>query len=182
MGGADGDRLRQDEPVDRAGQALPAFDGPLYGDELDRLGLAGDEEPGSRPASAYLELHIEQGPKLERAGVPLGIVQGIRGIRQLPIEVSGHEAHSGSPMEGRDDALRKAARIVEALAELAESDPSEPSIQHGITFGQNRIIICAAEVMDHSRLQSSRGCSAVGKIPFPCPAGSRVFVPVISCG
>jgi N-carbamoyl-L-amino-acid hydrolase len=110
---------------------LPAFDGPLYGDELDRLGIAGDEEPGSQPASAYLELHIEQGPKLERAGVPLGIVQGIRGIRQVPIEVTGHEAHSGSPMEGRVDALRKAARIVDALAELAESDPSEPSITVG---------------------------------------------------
>ena len=112
-------------------RSLEAYDGPLYGDELDRLGLAGDEEPGSLPAAAYLELHIEQGPKLERAGVPLGIVQGIRGIRQVPIEVTGHEAHSGSPMEGRQDALRKAARIVEAVAELAESDPSEPSITVG---------------------------------------------------
>jgi beta-ureidopropionase / N-carbamoyl-L-amino-acid hydrolase len=110
-------------------RSLEAFDGPLYGDELDRLGLAGDYEPG--PAAAYLELHIEQGPKLERAGVPLGIVQGIRGIRQLPIEVTGHEAHSGSPMEGRQDALREAARIVEAVAELAESDPGEPSITVG---------------------------------------------------
>jgi beta-ureidopropionase / N-carbamoyl-L-amino-acid hydrolase len=112
-------------------RALQAFDGPRYGDELDRLGLAGDEEPGSRPATAYLELHIEQGPKLERAGVPLGIVQGIRGIRQVPIEVTGHEAHSGSPMAGREDALRKAARIVEALGELADADPSEPSITVG---------------------------------------------------
>jgi len=112
-------------------RSLQAFDGPLYGDELDRLGLAGDEEPGSLPADAYLELHIEQGPKLERAGVPLGIVQGIRGIRQVPIEVTGHEAHSGSPMAGRQDALREAARIVEAVAELAESDPSEPSITVG---------------------------------------------------
>jgi N-carbamoyl-L-amino-acid hydrolase len=123
-------------------RSLPAFDGPLYGDELDRLGLAGDEEPGSRPASAYLELHIEQGPKLESAGVPLGIVQGIRGIRQVPIEVTGREAHSGSPMEGRDDALRKAARIVEALAALAEGgasitvgrfevEPNAPSVVPG---------------------------------------------------
>ena len=112
-------------------RALQAFDGPHYGDELDRLALAGDEEPGSVPAAAYLELHIEQGPKLERAGVPLGIVQGIRGIRQVPIEVVGHEAHSGSPMEGRQDALRKAARVVEALAALAEADQSEPSITVG---------------------------------------------------
>ena len=112
-------------------RALRAFDGPLYGDELDRLALTGDEEPGSSPAAAYLELHIEQGPRLERAGIPLGIVQGIRGIRQLPIEVSGREAHSGSPMEGRRDALRAAARVVETLAALAEADERGPSITVG---------------------------------------------------
>ena len=112
-------------------RALPAFDGPLYGDELDRLALAGDEEPGSVPAAAYIELHIEQGPKLERAGIPLGLVQGIRGIRGLPMELIGHEAHSGGPMEGRRDALRAAAHVVEALAALAEADEREPSITVG---------------------------------------------------
>ena len=112
-------------------RALEAFDGPLYGDELDRLGLAGEEEPGAVGAAAYIELHIEQGPYLERAGIPLGIVQGIRGIRQLPIEIVGREAHSGSPMQGRRDALRAAARVVEAVAVLAESDERGPSITVG---------------------------------------------------
>jgi N-carbamoyl-L-amino-acid hydrolase len=97
-------------------RALPAFDGPLYGDELDRVGFAGDEEPGSLPASAYFELHIEQGPVLEREGVPLGVVEGIRGIRRFGIDFVGDEAHAGSPMEGRRDALRAAARVIEALA------------------------------------------------------------------
>lgn len=112
-------------------RALAAFDGPLYGDELDRIGVAGDEQPGSLPAAAYIELHIEQGPKLERAGIPLGLVQGIRGIRQLPVELSGQEAHSGGPMEGRRDALRAAAHVVEALAALADVDEREPSITVG---------------------------------------------------
>jgi N-carbamoyl-L-amino-acid hydrolase len=102
-------------------RALRAFDGPSYGDELDRVGFAGEEEPGSAPAAAYLELHIEQGPRLEREAVPLGIVRGIRGIRRFHVAFTGSEAHAGSAMAGRRDALRAAARAIEALAELGES-------------------------------------------------------------
>jgi N-carbamoyl-L-amino-acid hydrolase len=125
-------------------RALPAFDGPLYGDELDRVRFAGDEEPGSLPAAAYLELHIEQGPILEREGVPLGVVEGIRGIRKFAIELSGQEAHAGSPMAGRRDALRAAARVIDALGALGdesggasittgriEVEPNAPSVVAG---------------------------------------------------
>lgn len=125
-------------------RALRAFDGPLYGDELDRVGFAGDEEPGSRPASAYLELHIEQGPVLENEGLPLGVVRGIRGIRKFAIELTGREEHAGSPMAGRRDALRAAARLVEAMGELGdgsggasvtvgriEVEPNAPSVVPG---------------------------------------------------
>jgi N-carbamoyl-L-amino-acid hydrolase len=124
--------------------ALRAFDGPLYGDELDRVGFAGEEEPGSSPAAAYIELHIEQGPVLERKGISLGVVEGIRGIRKFPIELAGLEAHAGSPMAGRRDALRAAARVVEALAVLGdesdgasittgriEVEPNAPSVVAG---------------------------------------------------
>jgi beta-ureidopropionase / N-carbamoyl-L-amino-acid hydrolase len=125
-------------------RALPAFDGPSYGAELDRVGFAGDEEPGSLPAAAYLELHIEQGPVLEREGVPLGVVEGIRGIRKFAVELGGLEAHAGSPMDGRRDALRAAARVVEALGVLGdesdgvsitvgriEVEPNAPSVVAG---------------------------------------------------
>ena len=100
--------------------ALRAFDGPLYSDELARVGFAGDEQPGASPAAAYLELHIEQGPVLEGAGVPLGVVEGIRGIRKFGIEVRGREAHAGSPMAGRRDALRAAGRTIDELAAIAD--------------------------------------------------------------
>lgn len=126
-------------------RALRAFDGPLYGEELDRVGFAGDEEPGSRPASAYIELHIEQGPVLENEGLPLGVVRGIRGIRKFGIELSGREEHAGSPMPGRRDALRAAARVVEAVGSLAEEsggasatvgrielEPNAPSVVPGV--------------------------------------------------
>jgi N-carbamoyl-L-amino-acid hydrolase len=111
-------------------RALPAFDGPLYGDELDRVHFAGTEEPGSRSASAYIELHIEQGPILEREGVPLGVVEGIRGIRKFEIAMAGQEAHAGSPMAGRRDAMRAAARVIEALGALAD-DAGGASITNG---------------------------------------------------
>ncbi|HEY7632137.1 MAG TPA: Zn-dependent hydrolase [Thermoleophilaceae bacterium] len=125
-------------------RALQAFDGPLYGEELDRVRFAGEEEPGSSPAAAYIELHIEQGPVLEREGIPLGVVEGIRGIRKFAIELGGLEAHAGSPMAGRRDALRAAARVIEALAVLGdesdgasittgriEVEPNAPSVVAG---------------------------------------------------
>jgi beta-ureidopropionase / N-carbamoyl-L-amino-acid hydrolase len=125
-------------------RALPAFDGPSYGEELDRVRFAGEEEPGSAAASAYIELHIEQGPLLEREGVPLGVVEGIRGIRKFAVELTGSEAHAGSPMEGRRDALRAAARVIEALGALGdesggasvtsgriEVEPNAPSVVAG---------------------------------------------------
>jgi N-carbamoyl-L-amino-acid hydrolase len=125
-------------------RALPAFDGPLYGDELERVGFVGEEERGSVQAGAYLELHIEQGPVLEREGVTLGVVQGIRGIRKFGIELAGSEAHAGSPMAGRRDALRAAARVIEALGALGdesggasittgriEVEPNAPSVVAG---------------------------------------------------
>jgi N-carbamoyl-L-amino-acid hydrolase len=125
-------------------RALRAFDGPTYGEELDRVKFAGEEEPGSHAASAYLELHIEQGPVLEREGVALGVVEGIRGIRKFAIELSGQEAHAGSPREGRRDALRAAARVIEALGALGdesggasitcgriEVEPNAPSVVAG---------------------------------------------------
>ncbi|MFL5826051.1 MAG: Zn-dependent hydrolase [Thermoleophilaceae bacterium] len=101
-------------------RALRAFDGPTYGEELDRVGFAGEEEPGAAPASAYVELHIEQGPRLESERVPLGIVEGIRGIRKFRVTLTGREQHAGSPMAGRRDALRAAARVIEAAGGLGD--------------------------------------------------------------
>jgi beta-ureidopropionase / N-carbamoyl-L-amino-acid hydrolase len=124
-------------------RALRAFDGPSYGHELDRVGFAGAEEPGSLPAAAYVELHIEQGPVLENEGVPLGVVRGIRGIRKFAVELTGREAHAGSPMAGRRDALRAAARMIETFGEEGDSaggavtvgridvEPNAPSVVPG---------------------------------------------------
>jgi beta-ureidopropionase / N-carbamoyl-L-amino-acid hydrolase len=165
-------------------RALAAFDGPSYGQELDRLGFAGHEEPGSLPASAYLELHIEQGPRLEREGVPLGVVRGIRGIRKFAIELTGREEHSGSPMAGRRDALRAAARVVEALAALGDESggasvtigrievaPNTPSVVPG--FARLLVDVRGAELDSPDAL-----VSRVREVALSALAGSEVAVGV----
>ncbi len=71
-------------------------------------------EPGA--IAAYLELHIEQGPVLESAGKPIGIVGGIVGIQRLAVTVTGRAGHAGTtPMDMRADALVGAARMVDLV-------------------------------------------------------------------
>jgi hydantoinase/carbamoylase family amidase len=72
--------------------------------------------------SAYLELHIEQGPVLERAGVDLGVVAAITGMLGFRARFLGKANHAGTtPMEIRRDALAGAARAVLALRDGARS-------------------------------------------------------------
>jgi acetylornithine deacetylase/succinyl-diaminopimelate desuccinylase-like protein len=74
---------------------------------------------GSLPGS-YVELHVEQGPKLERAGAPLGVVTSIAGIVRCSREFEGRADHAGTtPMDVRNDALVAAAEYVLRVREVA---------------------------------------------------------------
>lgn len=78
---------------------------------------------------AYLELHIEQGPMLERAGAPIAIVTGIVGIRRYELRVAGAPAHAGTtPMDARRDALAGAAELVLAVERLARDAAGEERV------------------------------------------------------
>ncbi|WNS76600.1 Zn-dependent hydrolase [Bacillus sp. DTU_2020_1000418_1_SI_GHA_SEK_038] len=69
---------------------------------------------------AFLELHIEQGPILEEANIPIGVVEAIVGLTQLEVTVEGQAGHAGTtPMDRRSDALVTAARIIAQLPDLA---------------------------------------------------------------
>ena len=82
--------------------------------------LAGLPERGAAKVAAYLELHVEQGPILERAGIRLGIVTAIAGQRRFRVAVEGASGHAGTvPMDGRSDALCAAAEIILALESAA---------------------------------------------------------------
>ena len=71
---------------------------------------------------AFLEVHIEQGPRLADAAAPLGIVSGIVGVSRGTVVVEGRAGHAGTtPMETRDDALVHAAELILKIKETAES-------------------------------------------------------------
>jgi N-carbamoyl-L-amino-acid hydrolase len=71
------------------------------------------------PISAYLELHIEQGPILENENIDIGIVTGIQGTRKFEVRITGEEAHAGTtPESNRQDAFMDAVKVVNALQEI----------------------------------------------------------------
>ncbi|SIR21304.1 N-carbamoyl-L-amino-acid hydrolase [Rhizobium sp. RU20A] len=65
---------------------------------------------------AFIELHIEQGPVLEREGVPIGVVTAVQGTKWLEVTLTGEAAHAGTtPREFRKDAMAAAAEAIAAL-------------------------------------------------------------------
>src|SRR6516162_243346 len=100
-------------------------DGVKLADALRRCGveIAKFSEAGKerKNAAAYLELHIEQGPVLERMSLPLGVVLGTKGVERHIITFHGQEAHSGStPMNARRDALAAAAKLALEIRSIAK--------------------------------------------------------------
>jgi beta-ureidopropionase / N-carbamoyl-L-amino-acid hydrolase len=117
-GGPIGSRIAVEGP--RAGDLDRAFNGNPMRDGLVRIG--GDPTrldaaripPGS--IHSYLELHIEQGGLLEKAGIPIGIVDGIVSIDDYAVEIRGIANHAGTtPMAERHNALLAAAKLIEAI-------------------------------------------------------------------
>jgi N-carbamoyl-L-amino-acid hydrolase len=99
---------------------IPGVDGSIYGAELERIGYAGEMLPGEIKPGAYLELHIEQGPILDRNKDRLGVVVGVVGISWWEITVTGIANHAGTtPIEMRRDAGLAAAKLVERIREIA---------------------------------------------------------------
>jgi allantoate deiminase len=102
--------------TDKSGVALPDALAE-HGVELDRMLESGSRLEG---AAAYLELHIEQGPVLERLDLPLGVVLGTFGVQRHRIRVTGAHAHAGAtPMDVRRDAFLAAARSALAFRDDA---------------------------------------------------------------
>jgi N-carbamoyl-L-amino-acid hydrolase len=94
-------------------------DGKRFCDELERIGYRGDIPCKPRPITAYLELHVEQGPNLITQEKRIGIVEGIRGLTWLRITMKGERDHAGpTPMDMRRDALVGAARAISAIREI----------------------------------------------------------------
>ena len=97
-----------------------AIDGARLGDELMRIGYLGTTPcPGLIP-HAFVELHIEQGPRLEANDVRIGAVTSVQGISWLEVTVTGQSNHAGTtPMSLRHDPAYVAAEITVFVRKLA---------------------------------------------------------------
>ena len=131
--------------------AVTDRDGIGVADDLPRA-LAATPDAERRetgfPVAAFVEAHIEQGPALERAGKPIGVVTGIQGVRRMRVRVKGEEAHAGTtPKSARRDAIWEAARMIDALQRNMHRDE-----EHRVTVGMMEIrpnvpSVVAAEVL-----------------------------------
>ncbi len=97
-------------------EALRDSDGVSLGEALDGIGARGGSPAHVFRADSYFELHIEQGPILEREGKTIGVVTGGQAQVWYDAVVTGRDSHAGTtPPEARRDALVGAARIIDLV-------------------------------------------------------------------
>jgi beta-ureidopropionase / N-carbamoyl-L-amino-acid hydrolase len=132
--------------------------GTQLGEALDAIGWRGEAKAGAMPLSAYLELHIEQGPYLEEEDKTIGIVTGVQGVRWFELTIRGRESHAGTtPMPRRADAMAACARVAMRAREIAlaqsatavatvgrvEVRPNSPNVVPGE-------VVMTVDLRDHS--------------------------------
>lgn len=97
-------------------------DGMRLGDELKRIGFAGDVPARDRQYHAFFETHIEQGPYLEAEEKQIGVVTGGQGQRWFNATVKGRESHAGTtPMHLRKDALIASTLLIQKIESIAKT-------------------------------------------------------------
>ena len=100
--------------------AAKGNDGKSVGEELSRIGYAGPAPVGKPNLHRFVELHIEQGPVLDREGITIGAVDSLQGISWTEFTIKGTSNHAGTtPMRLRHDAGYVAARLSTFVRDLA---------------------------------------------------------------
>ena len=122
-------------------------EGKVFGEELARIGWQGGADPAAlRDLGAYIELHIEQGKLLEDAGRTIGVVTHALAQTWLDVTIEGEEAHGGSPMAGRRDAMMAAAPLIAAIEAIAlasvtpSGDPGRATVGRLTVYPDSRNI------------------------------------------
>lgn len=127
------------EEGETMGSVAAVGDVPEFADSTSRAGIVareglrrigGDPDHAAQARRApgsircYFELHIEQGGILDQAKVPIGVVDGIVCIDGYEVTIEGFANHAGTtPMPMRQDALVAAAKMIEAVNEIARAEP-----------------------------------------------------------
>ncbi|HTU01564.1 MAG TPA: Zn-dependent hydrolase [Candidatus Sulfotelmatobacter sp.] len=111
-------------------------------DAMARHGLDALAAPGAardpKEIQAYVELHIEQGPVLERRGIPIGVVEQVVGIARFLVTYRGRADHAGTtPMADRKDALLGAAELILQGRELIQREGTAAS---RVTVGMVQVV------------------------------------------
>lgn len=125
-----------------AQHALQDLEGIEMKAELQRIGFLGKEKCSyiDLPLTAHFELHIEQGPILEREGKKIGVVGGVQAMRWYKVTCTGREGHAGAtPMDNRADALLAAAKLIAKV--------NTSAISHN-AFGTVGIVKTATEAVN----------------------------------
>lgn len=108
----------------------------------DPIALEGDGRDGE-DLLGYCEVHIEQGPVLEKLDLPVGVVTAINGQSRVGVGFAGEAGHAGTvPMERRNDALCAAAEFVLEVEAIASAEPDAVG-----TVGEIRVLPGAANVV-----------------------------------
>lgn len=106
------------DKVARSGKTIREGIG-LVGGNVARLGEAVKKKGD---IACYMELHIEQGGLLEKAGLQIGVVEGIVGLRWSEVTITGFANHAGTtPMDQRQDAMLAAAKFTVAINDAVRS-------------------------------------------------------------
>jgi len=119
-------------------------EGITIGQALHDIGYAGPHPVGGQPIHAAFELHIEQGPILEAAGIDIGVVTGAQGQRWYEIELRGRSAHAGTtPMDHRLDAGLGMARVMELVHSLglAEGEQGRATVGWANLYPNSRNVV-----------------------------------------
>lgn len=104
-------------------EQLRGYDGETMAEAMQAVGLDARHisEAERHDIAAYIELHIEQGPVLEQAGLPAAIVNAITGLRQYEVRLRGRADHAGAaPMDWRLDPMVGAAEIISGVIANAQ--------------------------------------------------------------
>ncbi len=151
---------------------MAAVDGERLADAMARAGFDAARASEARAApgavAAYVELHIEQGPKLEEARIPIGVVDSIVGIRRTRLAFIGQADHAGTtPMARRRDAFLAAADYALRARALVVADGGARAVTNvGVVRvhpGVSNIVPGRAELVHEMRGPDARGLERLAR-------------------
>lgn len=130
--------------------------------ELQRIGYLGKERLGSQPIDTYLELHIEQGPILEKEKIHIGVVERVQGIFWTEYVLTGQAAHAGTtPLSMRRDPGLVASQINVALRQRVSTIPGQLGTIGLMEFYPNVINVVPEQVRLVTDLRNPDGTRLV---------------------